>query len=74
MFQKFRNHLSKYFPRLEDQKLLLALSGGVDSCVLLDLCLKSGLLPAVAHCNFQLRGTASEGDAIWIQNLAQKVT
>jgi len=72
MFQKFQNHLSKYFPRLEDQKLLLALSGGVDSCVLLDLCLKSGLLPTVAHCNFQLRGTASEGDAIWIQNLAQK--
>lgn len=72
MFQKFQNHLSKYFPRLEDQKLLLALSGGVDSCVLLDLCLKSGLSPAVAHCNFQLRGTASEDDAIWIQNLAQE--
>ena len=70
MFQKFQNHLTTRFPQLKDQKLLLALSGGVDSCVLLDLCLKSGLTPAVAHCNFQLRGSVSDADADWIKNLA----
>ncbi|MGB2252387.1 MAG: ATP-binding protein, partial [Flavobacteriaceae bacterium] len=57
---------------LKDQRLLLAFSGGVDSCVLLDLCLKSGLRPALAHCNFQLRGQASKEDADWIQNLARE--
>lgn len=70
MFQKFQNRLTTRFPQLKDQKLLLALSGGLDSCVLLDLCLKSGLTPAVAHCNFQLRGSVSDADADWIKNLA----
>ena len=72
MFQKFKKHLTTRFPQLKDQKLLLALSGGVDSCVLLDLCLKSGLSPAVAHCNFQLRGSVSHADADWIKNLASR--
>lgn len=70
MLQKFKRHLSKSFPALKDQKILLALSGGLDSCVLLDLCLKSGLQPAVAHCNFKLRGKDSDDDAKWIKNLA----
>ncbi|MDC0479279.1 tRNA lysidine(34) synthetase TilS [Flavobacteriaceae bacterium] len=72
MFQKFKIHLTNHFPQLKDQKLLLALSGGVDSCVLLDLCLKSGLRPAVAHCNFQLRGSESDRDAEWITNLSER--
>ena len=71
MLQKFKKHLSKSFPALKDQKILLALSGGVDSCVLLDLCIKSGLQPAVAHCNFQLRGKDNHADADWIKNLAK---
>jgi len=71
MFQKFQNHLTTLFPQIKDKKLLLALSGGVDSCVLLDMCLKSGLHPAVAHCNFQLRGMVSDEDSLWIQNLAK---
>ncbi len=71
MFQKFQNHIANRFPKLKNQKLLLALSGGVDSCVLLDLCLKSGIYPAVAHCNFKLRENVSDKDTLWIQNLVQ---
>ena len=70
MLTKFRKYLSDNSVILKDQRLLLALSGGVDSCVLLDLCLKSGFRPALAHCNFQLRGQASKEDADWIQTLA----
>ena len=70
MLTKFQKYLSDNSVFLKDQRLLLALSGGVDSCVLLDLCFKSGLRPALAHCNFQLRGQASKEDADWIQNLA----
>ena len=72
MLTKFQKYLSDNSVILKDQRLLLALSGGVDSCVLLDLCLKSGLRPALAHCNFQLRGQASKEDADWIQNLARE--
>lgn len=72
MFQKFQEHWAENLPTLKDQKLLLALSGGVDSCTLLDLCLKSGLVPAIAHCNFKLRGATSDADAVWIKNLAHE--
>jgi tRNA(Ile)-lysidine synthase len=72
MLRKFQNHLSDNSVILKDQRLLLALSGGLDSCVLLDLCLKSDFRPALAHCNFQLRGQASKEDADWIQTLARE--
>ena len=55
MFKKFQIHLLDNFPHLKNQKILLALSGGLDSCVLLSLCLKQGLNISIAHCNFQLR-------------------
>ncbi len=46
----------------EGQKILLAVSGGADSMVLLDMFEKSGFSYGVAHCNFQLRGEDSEKD------------
>ena len=71
MFQKFQEHLLKNFSHLKNQKILLASSGGIDSCVLLSLCLKFGLNFSIAHCNFQLRGKYSEEDALWIEKLAE---
>ena len=71
MFQKFKAHLLKNFSHLKNQKILLASSGGIDSCVLLSLCLKNGLNISIAHCNFQLRGKESEDDALWIKKLAE---
>ena len=43
-------------------KILLTISGGIDSMVMLDLFIKSNIKIAVAHCNFDLRGIESEGD------------
>ena len=71
MFQKFQEHLLKNFSHLKNQKILLASSGGLDSCVLLSLCLKNGLKISLAHCNFQLRGKESEEDALFIKKLAE---
>ena len=71
MFQKFQAHLLKNFSHLKNKKILLASSGGIDSCVLLSLCLKNGLNISIAHCNFQLRGKDSEDDALWIKKLAE---
>ena len=72
MFEKFENHLEINFPQIKDKNLLMALSGGLDSCVLLDLISKLGLRPALAHCNFQLRGIASNHDARWVKTLAHE--
>ncbi len=45
-----------------EQKILLAVSGGVDSMVLLHLFEKSEYRYGVVHCNFQLRGEDSGKD------------
>jgi len=47
---------------LEGKKFLLAVSGGVDSMVLMDLFIHSGLDCIVTHCNYHLRGEDSDAD------------
>lgn len=54
-------------PEFKNQKFLLAISGGVDSMVLLNLC--KGLPIEVAHINYKLRGKDSDLD----QKLVEKI-
>ncbi|MGB3801165.1 MAG: tRNA lysidine(34) synthetase TilS [Lewinella sp.] len=53
-----------------EDKLLLAISGGVDSVVLASILAGEGYTFAMAHCNYQLRGEASDGDEILVRQLA----
>ncbi len=53
-------------------KILVGVSGGIDSVVLLDLLDKGGYSMAIAHCNFQLRGAESDKDERLVQTLALK--
>lgn len=71
MLQKFKQHINKEFPFLKDTKLLLAISGGVDSVVLFHLLHKLNYDVSLAHCNFKLRGKESDLDEEFIKNLNQ---
>lgn len=52
--------------------LLLAVSGGVDSVVLCELCKQAGLAFVIAHCNFRLRGAESNWDEVFVTELGKK--
>lgn len=70
MLEKLKNHLAESFPFLEQKKLFLAVSGGLDSLVLLHLFQQLPYEIAILHCNFQLRGLESFGDQNFVQEYA----
>lgn len=71
MLTKFQYHIEQNFSQLKDKKLLLAVSGGIDSMVLLDLFYKLRFDICVVHCNFQLRGKESDGDEMLVRETCQ---
>ncbi len=74
MLKLFQNHLSNHFSFLRGQKLFLAISGGLDSMVLLHLFQQLDYEIVVLHCNFQLRGLESFTDQQFIQEYTTKNT
>lgn len=52
------------------QKVLLAVSGGVDSIVMAWLFKNAGYHTGIAHCNFQLRGEESTRDETFVRQMA----
>ena len=59
-------------PHIENKKIILALSGGIDSMVLADLLLKAKADFVLAHCNFHLRGEESDGDEQFVRDYAER--
>jgi len=72
LLERFRQYIQDH--RLFDahQRLLLAVSGGIDSVVLTDLCHAAGFDFEIAHCNFQLRGEESMRDEAFVGTLAAR--
>lgn len=72
---KLLDHLTNSFSNIrhiESSKFLLAVSGGVDSMVLVDLFKSKELNFSVAHCNFQLRGADSDLDEELVTAICEK--
>ena len=71
MLTKFQHHIKQNFPHLKDKKLLLAVSGGIDSMVLMHLFKQLNYDISIAHCNFQLRGKESDADEMLVKEICQ---
>lgn len=69
MEKAFKNLIKSDFSFLITQKLLLAVSGGIDSVVLAHLCSVAKLNFSIAHCNFNLRGEESDADENFVVDL-----
>jgi tRNA(Ile)-lysidine synthase len=72
MLERFKAYINRCNLIAEGDRLVLALSGGIDSMVLADLLLKSKVDFVVAHCNFHLRGEESDGDEKFVREFAER--
>lgn len=72
MLNKLQKHLTTNFDFLNEKKLFLAVSGGVDSIVLLDLFHHLNYEIAVLHCNFSLRNSESNDDEYFVKSLCDE--
>ena len=72
MIDQFQAYINRCNLIAEGDKLVLALSGGIDSMVLADLLLKAKVEFVAAHCNFHLRGEESDGDEQFVRDYAER--
>ncbi|WP_420552342.1 tRNA lysidine(34) synthetase TilS [Tenacibaculum aiptasiae] len=71
---RLAEHINNNLPFLKEKKLLIAISGGVDSVVLTHLLHQLKFDISLAHCNFQLRGKESDLDEVFINDLGKKLS
>jgi tRNA(Ile)-lysidine synthase len=73
VLKDIQNNIKNQFAFLEESKLIIAISGGLDSVVLSHLCKELKLNFALAHCNFNLRGEESNADEDFVLELAEQL-
>ncbi|MCB0408713.1 MAG: tRNA lysidine(34) synthetase TilS [Flavobacteriales bacterium] len=73
MLQKFKTYYQKNELFNPSDKILLAVSGGKDSMVMLHLFNSENLNFGVAHCNFNLRGSESDADEELVKSVCEKL-
>lgn len=70
MLQEFRKYIEENDLLTGKGKVLVAVSGGIDSMVMSHLFISAGIQSSIAHCNFQLRGKESEMDKTFVKKFA----
>ena len=73
MIEQFRAYITSNHLINKGDRILVALSGGVDSMVLAELLRREGYDIAFAHCNFHLRGKESDEDEQFVREYAKRV-
>jgi tRNA(Ile)-lysidine synthase len=73
MLQRFRKYLNDNGLFHNSDKILLAVSGGIDSMVMLHLMTISHPKISIAHCNFGLRGEESDEDELFVKNITRQL-
>ena len=58
----------------KNDKLLIAVSGGMDSVILVHLLKLNNYQFAIVHCNFQLRGSESEQDEAFVRERCHQLS
>jgi len=70
MFKAFLKYIDDNRLLKKDDKVLLAVSGGIDSMVMAHLFIRAGIKVGIAHCNFTLRGNESDLDEELVKGFA----
>ncbi len=73
MLQAFKAYIKSSGLFDQSDRILLAVSGGVDSIVMVQLFKDAGFNFGIAHVNFGLRGEESDGDEAFVKDQATKM-
>jgi len=73
MLQAFKAYIKSSGLFDQSDRILLAVSGGVDSIAMVRLFKDAGYNFGIAHVNFGLRGEESDGDEAFVKNLANQL-
>ena len=67
MITQVQEYITSHKLFTKQSKVLIGLSGGPDSMVLLHALIQLGYNCIAAHCNFHLRGEDSDSDAAFVR-------
>lgn len=72
MLKQFYEYISRRELVADTDKVLLAVSGGIDSMTMVDLFMQTNYKIAIAHCNFSLRGAESDAEQALVEQVAHE--